>query len=107
MEVKVGPQALQRTASDCLKSLQPHTHIYINDLLTGTRTKLCGKGKILGSKAYLKDNFQNVVKLFDRLEQCHLKVRLRNVIFLWRESSIVGMFCMAECVVLPCPRWMR
>ena len=29
MGVKVGPQALQRMVSDCLKSLQPHTHIYI------------------------------------------------------------------------------
>ena len=34
--VKVGPHAFQIMASDCLKSLQPHTHIYIDDLLTGT-----------------------------------------------------------------------
>ena len=37
MGVKVGPQAFQRMVSDCLKSLQPHTHIYMDDLLTGTR----------------------------------------------------------------------
>ena len=55
MGMKVGPQAFQRMVSDCLKSLQPHTHIYIDDLLTGTRPKLCGKGKILESKAYLED----------------------------------------------------
>ena len=29
MGVKVGPQAFQRMVSDWLKSLQPHTHIYI------------------------------------------------------------------------------
>ena len=63
MGVKVGPQAFQRMVSDCLKSLQPHTHIYIHDLLTGTRPKLCGKGRILDSKAYLEDHSQNVVKL--------------------------------------------
>ena len=63
--VKVGPQAFQRMVSDCFKSLQPHTHIYIDDLLTGTRPKICGKGKILEPKAYLEDHFQNVVKLFE------------------------------------------
>ena len=36
MGLKVGPQAFQRMVSDCLKSLQTHTHIYIDDLLTGT-----------------------------------------------------------------------
>ena len=78
MGVKVGPQAFQKNVSDCLKSLQPHTHIYIDDLLTGTRPKLCGKGKILDSKAYLEDHFQNLVKLFDRVEQCHHKVRFEK-----------------------------
>ena len=61
--------------TDCLKSLQPQTHIDIDDLLTGTRPTLCGKGKILDSKAYLEDPFQNVVQLFEKLEECHLKVR--------------------------------
>ena len=32
MGVKVGPQAFQRMVSNCFKSLQPHTHIYIDDL---------------------------------------------------------------------------
>ena len=58
MGVKVGPQAFQRMVSDCLKSLQPHTRIYIDDLLTGTPPKLCGKGKILGSEACLEDHFE-------------------------------------------------
>ena len=70
---KVGPQAYQRMVSGCFKSLQPHKHIYINDLLTGTRPKLCSKGKIIDSKAYLGDHFQNVVKSFEKLEECHLK----------------------------------
>ena len=74
MGVKVGPQAFQRMVSDCLKSLQPHTHIYIDDLLTGTQPKLCVKGKILDSNAYLEDHFQNVVKLFEKLEECPLKI---------------------------------
>ena len=78
MGVKVGPQAFQRMVSDCFKLLQPHTHIYINDLLTGTRPKLCGKGKILDSKAYLEDHFHNVVKLFENLEEWHLKVRFEE-----------------------------
>ena len=78
MGVKVGPQAFQRMVSDCLKLLQPHTHIYIDDLLTGTRPQLCGKGKILDSKAYLEDNFQNLVKFFEKLEECHLKVRFEK-----------------------------
>ena len=78
MGVKVGPQAFQRIVSDCLKSLQPHTHIYINDLLTGTRPKLCGKGKMLDSKEYLEDHFHNVVKLFEKVEACHLKVRFEK-----------------------------
>ena len=69
MVVKVGLQTLQRMVSDCLKALQFHTHIYIDDLLTGTRRKLCGKGKILDSKAYLEDHFQNVVKRFEKLEE--------------------------------------
>ena len=47
MGLKLGPQAFQRMVSDFLKSLQPHTHIYIDDLLTETRPKLCGKGKVL------------------------------------------------------------
>ena len=51
MGLKVEPQAFQRMVSDGLKSLHPQTHIYIDDLLTGTRPKLCGKGKILDSKA--------------------------------------------------------
>ena len=74
MGVKVGHQAFQRMVSDGLKSLQPQTHIYIDDLLTGTRRKLCGKGKILDSKVYREDHFQNVVKCFENLEECHLKV---------------------------------
>ena len=78
MGVKAGPQAFQRMASDCLKSLGPHTHIYIGDLPTGTRPKLCGKGKILDSKAYLEDHFQNVVEPFEKLEECHLKVRFEK-----------------------------
>ena len=78
MGVKVGPQAFQRMVSYCLKSLQPHTHIYIDDLLTGTRPKLCGEGKILDSKAFLEDHFQNVVKIFEKLEECHLKVCLEK-----------------------------
>ena len=78
MGVKVGPQAFQRMVSDCLKSLQPHTHVYINDLLTGTRPRPCGKGKMLDSKAYLEDHFHNVVKLFEKLEECHLKVRFEK-----------------------------
>ena len=78
MGVKVGPQAFRRMVSDCLKSLQPHTHIYIDGLLTVTRPKLCGKGKILDSKAYLEDRFQNVVQLFEKLEKCHLKVRFEK-----------------------------
>ena len=36
MEVKVGPQAFDRMVSDCLRSLQPHTHNYMDDLLSGT-----------------------------------------------------------------------
>ena len=63
---------------DCLKSLQLHTHIYVIDVLTGTRTKLCGKGKILYSKAYLEDHFHNLLKLFEKLEECHLKVRFEE-----------------------------
>ena len=43
-----------------------------------TRPKLCGKGKILDSKAYLEDHFHNVVKLFEKLEECHLKVRFEK-----------------------------
>ena len=78
MGVKVGPQAFQRMVSDFLKSLRPHTHIYIDDLLTGTRRKLSGKGKILNSKAYLQDYFQNVVKLFEKIEEGHLKVRFEK-----------------------------
>ena len=78
MGVKVGPQAFQRMVSDCLKLLQPHTHIYINDLLTATRPKLCGKGSILDSKAYLEDHFQNAVKFFEKLEECNLKVRFEK-----------------------------
>ena len=74
MGVKVGPQAFQGAMSDCLKLLQPHTHIYIDDLLTGTGPKLCGKGKILDSKAYLPDHFQKVVEISEKLEECHLKV---------------------------------
>ena len=30
MGVKVGPQAFERMVSNCLKSLQPHTHIHID-----------------------------------------------------------------------------
>ena len=86
MWVKVGPQALQRMVSDCLKSLQPQTHIYIDDLLTETRPRLCGKGKILDSKAYLEDHFHNVVKCFEKLEECHLKVRFEKC-HLFIESS--------------------
>ena len=78
MGVKVGRQALQRMVSDYLKSLQPHTHIYIDDLLTGTRPKVCGKGKMLDPKAYLEDHFQNVVKSFEKLEECHLKVHFEK-----------------------------
>ena len=78
MGVKVGPQALQRMVSDCLKSLQPHTHIDIDDLLTRRRPTLCGNRKILDSKAYLEDHFQNVVKIFEKLEECHLKVRFEK-----------------------------
>ena len=78
MGVKVGPQAFQRMMTDCLRSLQPHAHIYTNDLLTRTRRKLCGKGKIRDSKAYLKDHFENVVKLFEKLEECHLEVRFEK-----------------------------
>ena len=78
MGVKVGPQAFERMVSDCLKSLQPHTHISNDDLLTGTRSKLCGKGKILHSKAYLEDHFQNVVKLFQKVDECHFKVRFER-----------------------------
>ena len=78
MGVKVGPQAFQRMVSECLKSLQPHTHYYIDDLLTGTRPELCGKGKILHSNAYLEDHFRNVVKLFEKLEECYLKVRFEK-----------------------------
>ena len=74
MGVKVGPHVFQRMVSDCLKSIQPYTHIYIDDLLMGTRPKLFGKGKILDSKAYLEDHFQNVVRFFQTLEECHLKV---------------------------------
>ena len=78
MGVKVEPQVFQRMVSDCLKSRQPHTHIYIAGLLTGTRRRLCRKGKILDLKAYLKDHFQNVVELFEKLEECHLKVRFEK-----------------------------
>ena len=78
MGVKVGRQGFQRMASDCLKSLQQHRHIYIEDSLTGTRPKHYGKGKILDSKAYPKDNFQNGVRLFEKLEECHLKVRFQK-----------------------------
>ena len=62
--VKVGPQAFQRMMSNCLKSLQPHTLNYIDDLLTETLPKLFGKGKILYSNAYLEHHFQNVVQKF-------------------------------------------
>ena len=78
MKVKVGPQASQRMVSDGLTSLQPHTHIYIDDVLTGTQPKLCGKGKILDSKAYLEDHLQNVVTLFEKFEECHLEVRFEK-----------------------------
>ena len=78
MGVKVGSHAFQRMVSDCLKSLQPHTHIYIDDSLTGTQPKLCGKGKILDSKAYLDNHFQNVVKVFEKLQECHLNVRFEK-----------------------------
>ena len=78
MGVKVGPQVFQIMVSDCLKSLQRHTQIYINDLLTGIHPKLCGKNKILDSKAYLAEHSQNVVKFFDKLEECHLKVHFEK-----------------------------
>ena len=78
MGVKVGSQAFQRMVNDCLKSLQPHTDIYMADLLTVTRPKLCIKGKILDSKAYLEDHFQSVVILFEKLEECHVKVRFEK-----------------------------
>ena len=88
MGVKVGPQAFQRMVSDCLKSLQPHTHIYIDDLLTGTRPKLCGKGKILDSKAYLEDHFHNI--LFEKLEECHLKVRFEKWLLFMERIKYCG-----------------
>ena len=90
MGVKVGPEAFQRTVSDCLKSLQPHTHIYIHYLLTGTRPKLCGKGKILDSKAYLGDHFRNMVKFFEKLEKCHLNVRFKKCHFFMESIKYCG-----------------
>ena len=69
MGVKVGPQALRRMVSDCLRSLQPHTLIYIDDLLTVHNPNLCGKGKILDSKAYLKDHFRNVFTVIEQLKE--------------------------------------
>ena len=90
MGLKVGPQAFQRLVSDCFKLLQPHTHIYINDLLTGTRHKLCGKGKLLDSKVYLEDHFHKVVKLFDKLEKCHLKVSFEKCPFFMERIKYCG-----------------
>ena len=46
MGVKVGAEAFWIMVSHYLNSLQPHTHIYIDDPLTGTRPKLCGKGQV-------------------------------------------------------------
>ena len=57
-----------------LSSTAAHTHMYIDDLLTGTRPKPCGKGNIFVLKAYLEDHFHNMVHLFEKLEECHLKV---------------------------------
>ena len=107
MGVKVGPQAFQRMVSDCLKSLQPHTHIYMDDLLTGTRPKLCGKGKILDSKAYLEDHFHHVVKLFEKLEECHLKVRFENCNLFMDRIKYCGHVLHGGMRSPALPRWMR
>ena len=60
MGSKVGTRAFQRMVSDFLRSLHPHTHthIYMDDLLTGTRPKLCGKGKIFDSRSTSKTTFK-------------------------------------------------
>ena len=71
----------------------------MDDLRAGTRFQLCGKGKGLDSKAYLEVHLHNVVKLFEKLEECHPKVHF--------EKSIVGMFHMGECGFPPLPKWMR
>ena len=92
MGVKVAPQAFQRMVSDCFKSPQLDTHIYIHDLLTGTRPKLCGKGKILDSKAYLEEHFQNVVKLFGKLEECHLKIPLLQMSSFYGENQVLRAY---------------
>ena len=110
MGVKVRPQAFQTMVRVCLKSLQPHTHTYIDDLLTGTRPKLCGKGKILDSKAYLEDHCQHVVELFEKLEEYHLKVRFEKCHLCMERIKYCAHVLhgtMAECVVPPLLRWMR
>ena len=89
MGVKVGTQAFETVMSDCLKSQQPHTHIYIDDLLTGTRPRLCGKGKIRDSKAYLEDHFHKVVKVFQKLEECNLKVRFEKMSSFYGKNQIL------------------
>ena len=89
MGVKVGPQGFQRMMSDCFRYLQPHTHISINGLLTGTRPKLSSKGKKLDSKVYLEDHFQSVVQLFEKLEECHLKVRCFEMSSVYGENQVL------------------
>ena len=58
MGVKVGAQAFQRMVSHYLKSLQPHTHIWIDDVPTGTRPKLCGKGQVPFQRHTSKTTFK-------------------------------------------------
>ena len=41
-------------------------------------------------KAYLEDHFQNVVKFFEKLEECHLKVRFEKCHFFLERIKYCG-----------------
>ena len=51
---------------------------YIDDLLSGTRTIYKSDGRELDYEAMLKAHFDQVVRLFETLEKCHLKVRFEK-----------------------------
>ena len=61
MGVKVRPQAFQRMVSDCLKSLQPHTQIHIDNLLTGV-PRFVVRAKYLIQRHTSKTTFKTWIK---------------------------------------------
>ena len=48
-----------------------------------------------------------MVRLLEKFEECHVKVRFEKCHLFMGIISIVGMFCMGQCVVPPLRRWMR